>query len=65
MVAAGRRGRPGQVDESLVDRAARRVLLQKCELGLLDPAWKHAAAGPAGPDGADGAVIDLAPACGS
>lgn len=28
--------RAGRVDEALVDRAARRVLLQKCELGLLD-----------------------------
>jgi beta-xylosidase len=31
--------RRGEVDEALVDRAARRVLLQKCELGLLDPGW--------------------------
>ncbi|MCX4883019.1 MULTISPECIES: glycoside hydrolase family 3 N-terminal domain-containing protein [unclassified Streptomyces] len=29
----------GAVPESLVDRAARRVLLQKCELGLLDEGW--------------------------
>ena len=29
----------GDVDEALVDRAARRVLAQKCELGLLDPGW--------------------------
>lgn len=29
----------GKVDEALVDRAARRVLLQKCELGMLDPGW--------------------------
>jgi beta-xylosidase len=29
----------GRVPESLVDRALRRVLLQKCELGLLDPDW--------------------------
>jgi beta-xylosidase len=29
----------GTVDEALVDRAARRVLLQKCQLGLLDPDW--------------------------
>jgi beta-xylosidase len=29
----------GEVDEALVDRAARRVLLQKAELGLLDPDW--------------------------
>ncbi|MYQ54997.1 MULTISPECIES: glycoside hydrolase family 3 protein, partial [unclassified Streptomyces] len=30
--------REGSVPEELVDRALRRVLLQKCELGLLDPA---------------------------
>jgi beta-xylosidase len=29
----------GAVPEALVDRAARRVLLQKCALGLLDPGW--------------------------
>jgi beta-xylosidase len=29
----------GDLDERLVDRAARRVLRQKCELGLLDPEW--------------------------
>jgi beta-xylosidase len=29
----------GAVDEALVDRSARRVLMQKCELGLLDPDW--------------------------
>jgi beta-xylosidase len=32
--------RRGVVDEALVDRAARRVLEQKCELGLLDPDWR-------------------------
>jgi beta-xylosidase len=31
--------RAGKVPEELVDRAARRVLLQKCELGLLDEDW--------------------------
>ncbi|MGY1784330.1 beta-xylosidase/alpha-l-arabinosidase [Geodermatophilus sp. SYSU D00698] len=31
--------RSGAVDEGLVDRALRRVLLQKCELGLLDAGW--------------------------
>ncbi|KUN98913.1 glycoside hydrolase family 3 N-terminal domain-containing protein [Streptomyces caeruleatus] len=31
--------RAGDVPEELVDRAARRVLLQKCELGLLDEDW--------------------------
>ncbi|WEH15795.1 glycoside hydrolase family 3 N-terminal domain-containing protein [Streptomyces sp. VNUA24] len=29
----------GEIPESLVDLAARRVLLQKCELGLLDEGW--------------------------
>ncbi|MEU3980270.1 glycoside hydrolase family 3 N-terminal domain-containing protein [Streptomyces sp. NPDC026672] len=32
--------REGAVPEALVDRAARRVLLQKCELGLLDEDWR-------------------------
>ncbi|UQU62058.1 glycoside hydrolase family 3 C-terminal domain-containing protein [Couchioplanes caeruleus] len=31
--------RSGRVPEELVDRAARRVLRQKAELGLLDPDW--------------------------
>ncbi|MEU9150756.1 glycoside hydrolase family 3 N-terminal domain-containing protein [Streptomyces sp. NPDC048417] len=31
--------REGTIPESLVDRAVRRVLLQKCELGLLDADW--------------------------
>ncbi|MDN0195171.1 glycoside hydrolase family 3 N-terminal domain-containing protein [Streptomyces sp. S.PNR 29] len=31
--------RAGDVPEELIDRAARRVLLQKCELGLLDEDW--------------------------
>ncbi|QSB17446.1 glycoside hydrolase family 3 C-terminal domain-containing protein [Natronosporangium hydrolyticum] len=31
--------RAGELDESLVDLAVTRVLLQKCELGLLDPDW--------------------------
>jgi beta-xylosidase len=39
--------RHGTVPEALVDRAAARVLSQKCELGLLDPSWDP---GPAGPD---------------
>jgi beta-xylosidase len=58
----------GDVDEALVDRAARRVLLQKCELGLLDPSWDPQppalATGDAGSTG-NGAgrrgTIDLAP----
>ncbi|MFE9675952.1 glycoside hydrolase family 3 N-terminal domain-containing protein [Streptomyces sp. NPDC006259] len=32
--------RAGEVPEELIDRAARRVLLQKCELGLLDEDWR-------------------------
>uniref|UniRef100_A0AAU3I1V4 Glycoside hydrolase family 3 C-terminal domain-containing protein n=1 Tax=Streptomyces sp. NBC_01393 TaxID=2903851 RepID=A0AAU3I1V4_9ACTN len=32
--------RAGTVPESLIDRAARRVLLQKCDLGLLDEDWQ-------------------------
>ncbi|MFF4112203.1 glycoside hydrolase family 3 N-terminal domain-containing protein [Streptomyces sp. NPDC001714] len=43
--------RDGTVPESLVDRAARRVLLQKCELGLLDGDWT--------PEPAQEAPIDL------
>jgi beta-xylosidase len=31
--------RDGRVSEARVDRAARRVLTQKCEMGLLDPDW--------------------------
>ncbi|MGN9841047.1 glycoside hydrolase family 3 N-terminal domain-containing protein [Nonomuraea sp. H19] len=33
------RVRRGEVPESLIDRAARRLLTQKIELGLLDPDW--------------------------
>ncbi|MEY9993610.1 beta-xylosidase [Streptomyces sp. V4I8] len=43
--------RAGEVPEELVDRAARRVLLQKCELGLLDEDWT--------PEPATTARIDL------
>ena len=32
--------RAGTVDEALIDRALRRVLVQKAELGLLDPDWQ-------------------------
>ncbi|MFE9447288.1 glycoside hydrolase family 3 N-terminal domain-containing protein [Streptomyces sp. NPDC006739] len=42
LVAAVREGR---VAEELVDRAARRVLLQKCGLGLLDEDWRPEPAG--------------------
>ncbi|MEG8277009.1 glycoside hydrolase family 3 N-terminal domain-containing protein [Streptomyces sp. AHA2] len=38
--------RSGRVPEELVDRAARRVLLQKCELGLLDADWAPEPDGP-------------------
>ncbi|WP_314412740.1 glycoside hydrolase family 3 N-terminal domain-containing protein [Streptomyces kroppenstedtii] len=38
--------RAGDIPESLVDRAAARVLRQKCELGLLDEAWSPEPAGP-------------------
>ncbi|KUN26383.1 beta-glucosidase [Streptomyces antibioticus] len=31
--------RAGEIPEALIDRAARRVLIQKCELGLLDEDW--------------------------
>ncbi|MGV9989754.1 glycoside hydrolase family 3 N-terminal domain-containing protein [Streptomyces sp. NPDC003374] len=43
----------GRIPESLVDRAVRRVLLQKCELGLLDEDWSPEAGGA---DGAAGPV---------
>ncbi|WP_051801492.1 glycoside hydrolase family 3 N-terminal domain-containing protein [Actinocatenispora sera] len=58
----------GRVPESLIDRAARRVLTQKCELGLLDPDWcptppalghgsaARSEADPA-PDAADGGPV--------
>ncbi|ACU72719.1 glycoside hydrolase family 3 domain protein [Catenulispora acidiphila DSM 44928] len=32
--------RAGAVEEALIDRALRRVLIQKAELGLLDPDWR-------------------------
>ncbi len=40
--------RDGLVPAELVDRAAARVLRQKCELGLLDPGWSPADEDPAG-----------------
>ncbi len=48
--------RDGLVAEEFVDRAAARVLRQKCDLGLLDPGWP----GRQAADGADG-VLDLDP----
>ncbi|MEV5548928.1 glycoside hydrolase family 3 N-terminal domain-containing protein [Streptomyces sp. NPDC052309] len=44
--------RAGRVPEELIDLAARRVLLQKCELGLLDEDWT-----PVPPE--DTAPVDL------
>ncbi len=38
--------RAGEIPESLVDRAAARVLRQKCALGLLDEDWTPEPAGP-------------------
>ena len=43
----------GELAEALVDRAARRVLRQKCELGMLDPSWD--------PDPAAANAVDLDP----
>ncbi|WP_443070876.1 beta-glucosidase family protein [Streptomyces sp. NBC_01476] len=43
----------GEVDEALVDRALRRVLTQKAELGLLDADWDPVPAVLAGADLAD------------
>ena len=57
--AAHRGGGPGDVDEGLVDRAAGRVLRQKCELGLLDPGWDPQPAASA-PDLAPAAAVTLA-----
>jgi beta-xylosidase len=52
----------GTVDIALVDRAVRRVLSQKCELGLLDSDWSPdpelAGAGGSAEDAAGGAVLD-------
>ncbi len=42
--------RAGEVNEDLVDRALRRVLTQKAELGLLDAAWSPV---PSGLEGVD------------
>ena len=48
--------RDGLVPAELVDRAAARVLRQKCDLGLLDPGWS-----PAGSLADPGAPVDLDP----
>ncbi|MFE1313537.1 glycoside hydrolase family 3 N-terminal domain-containing protein [Streptomyces sp. NPDC058755] len=49
--------REGRVPECLVDRAARRVLLQKCELGLLDADWQPEPDGPVDLDPADNRAL--------
>ncbi|GHI05567.1 beta-glucosidase [Streptomyces cellostaticus] len=54
LVAAVREGR---VPQALVDRAARRVLLQKCELGLLDADWQPEPAGPVDLDSAENRAL--------
>ncbi|MEG9249362.1 glycoside hydrolase family 3 N-terminal domain-containing protein [Arthrobacter sp. Soc17.1.1.1] len=49
----------GTIDEALVDRALRRVLRQKLDLGLLDPDWS---AVPSALAGGGAPVVDLDPA---
>jgi hypothetical protein len=50
------------VPEDLVDRAAGRVLRQKCDLGLLDPGWSPEPALGDAPGNGDGrAEVDLDP----
>lgn len=44
----------GEVTGEIVDRAATRVLRQKCELGMLDPGWSPVPAPPAGDPAGDG-----------
>jgi beta-xylosidase len=51
--------RDGAVPEALINRAATRVLRQKCELGLLDPSWDPLPDALAG--GLDDSEVDLAP----
>ncbi|GGN83344.1 beta-glucosidase [Streptomyces albiflavescens] len=52
----------GPLDEELVNRAALRVLTQKCELGLLDPDWAPpATASAATATGSAVAPVDLDP----
>ncbi len=45
------RVKDGTLSEDLIDRAARRLLLQKAHLGLLDPDWTPAGSVATGPDG--------------
>ncbi|MGJ5753901.1 beta-xylosidase [Streptomyces puniciscabiei] len=49
--------REGRIPQALVDRAARRVLLQKCELGLLDPDWRPEPEGPVDLDSAENRAV--------
>jgi beta-xylosidase len=56
--ALARAVREGQVPAELVDRAAGRVLRQKCDLGLLDPGWPGA---DEPGDGDPETVLDLDP----
>ncbi|GGP90805.1 beta-glucosidase [Streptomyces griseomycini] len=49
--------RAGEVPQELVDRAARRVLLQKCELGLLDEDWSPEPAAPLDLDSAGNRAV--------
>jgi beta-xylosidase len=56
--ALARAVREGQIPAELVDRAAGRVLRQKCDLGLLDPGWPGA---DEPGDGDPETVLDLDP----
>ncbi|MFG1687259.1 glycoside hydrolase family 3 N-terminal domain-containing protein [Nonomuraea sp. NPDC049269] len=47
----------GRIAESLIDRALRRVLLQKAELGLLDDDYEPAPSGPVDLDGAESRAL--------
>ncbi|OIJ67469.1 glycoside hydrolase family 3 N-terminal domain-containing protein [Streptomyces mangrovisoli] len=49
--------RAGAVPEELVDRAALRVLTQKCELGLLDADWSPEPEGPIDLDSAENRAV--------
>jgi beta-xylosidase len=54
--------RAGRVPADLIDRAAERVLRQKCQLGMLDPGWSPGpSATPGGQEPAGAASIDLDP----
>lgn len=53
--------RSGTVEEGLVDRAVQRVLMQKCELGLLDADWDPVPPALAAARDSDASPIDLDP----